>query len=164
MFRSKHPALAVITVHQRSCVGSKMVLFPLLGSTGTPFQKQPRTSSKASSICFGRIIPVKRPSHIRFFPPKHEDVPRRHLTLVSNTVQFVTSVKDSTILCWCVHTTCTVSVPSGLAYRTQVLVLAAECGFESRPWHLCPWARHLTIIASLHPGVKWVPVRAELVD
>ena len=49
-------------------------------------------------------------------------------------------------------------------YRTQVLVLAAECGFESRPWHLCPWARHLTIIASLHPGVKWVPVRAELVD
>ena len=54
--------------------------------------------------------------------------------------------------------------PSGLAYWTQVLVLAAECGFESRPWHLCPWARHLIIIASLHPGVKWVPVRAELVD
>ena len=49
-------------------------------------------------------------------------------------------------------------------YRTQVLVLATECGFESRPWHLCPWARHLIIIASLHPGVKWVPVRAELVD
>ena len=42
-----------------------------------------------------------------------------------------------------------VSWPSGLAYRTQVLVLAAECGFESRPWHLCPWARHLIIIASL---------------
>ena len=57
-----------------------------------------------------------------------------------------------------------VSWPSGLAYRTQVLVLAAECGFKSRPWHLCPWARHLIIIASLHPGVKWVPVRAELVD
>ena len=57
-----------------------------------------------------------------------------------------------------------VSWPGGLAYRTQVLVLAAECGFESRPWHLCPWARHLIIIASLHPGVKWVPVRAELVD
>ena len=53
---------------------------------------------------------------------------------------------------------CGVSWPSGLAYRTQVLVLAAECGFESRPWHLCPWARHLIIIASLHPGVKWVPV------
>ena len=52
-----------------------------------------------------------------------------------------------------------VSWPSGLAYRTQVLVLAAECGFESRPWHLCLWARHLIIIASLHPGVKWVPVR-----
>ena len=62
----------------------------------------------------------------------------------------------------CVHMG--VSCPSGLAYRTQVLVLAAECGFESRPWHLCPWARHLIIIASLHPGVKWVPVRAELVD
>ena len=59
---------------------------------------------------------------------------------------------------------CGVSWPSGLAYRTQVLVLAAECGFESRPWHLCPWARHLTVIASLQPGVKWVPVRAELVD
>ena len=57
-----------------------------------------------------------------------------------------------------------VSWPSGLAYRTQVLVLAAECGFESRPWQLCPWARHLIIIASLHPGVKWVPVRAEFVD
>ena len=26
-----------------------------------------------------------------------------------------------------------VSWPSGLAYRTRVLVLAAECGFESRP-------------------------------
>ena len=26
-----------------------------------------------------------------------------------------------------------VSWPSGLAYRTQVLVLATECGFESRP-------------------------------
>ena len=26
-----------------------------------------------------------------------------------------------------------VSWPSGLAYRTQVLVVAAECGFESRP-------------------------------
>ena len=26
-----------------------------------------------------------------------------------------------------------VSWPSGLAYRTHVLVLAAECGFESRP-------------------------------
>ena len=74
--------------------------------------------------------------------------------------------------CTCVHVTPIVpqshengvSWPSGLAYRTQVLVLAAECGFESRPWHLCPWARHLIIIASLHPGVKWVPVRAELVD
>ena len=31
---------------------------------------------------------------------------------------------------------------------------SAECGFESRSWHLCSWARHLTIIASLHPGVN----------
>ena len=31
---------------------------------------------------------------------------------------------------------------------------SAECGFESRSWHLCPWARHLTMIASLHPGVN----------
>ena len=29
-----------------------------------------------------------------------------------------------------------------------------ECGFESRSWHLCPWARYFTIIASLHPGEK----------
>ena len=29
--------------------------------------------------------------------------------------------------------TCGVSWPSGLAYRTQVLVLATECGFESQP-------------------------------
>ena len=36
-----------------------------------------------------------------------------------------------------------VSWPSGLAYRTQVLVLAAECGFESRPWHLCPMSKTL---------------------
>ena len=60
-----------------------------------------------------------------------------------------------------IRSECGVSWPSGLAYRTQVLVLATECGFESRPWHLCPWARHLIIIASLHPGVKWVPVRAD---
>ena len=31
---------------------------------------------------------------------------------------------------------------------------SAVCGFESRSWHLYPWARHLTIIASLHPGVN----------
>ena len=39
---------------------------------------------------------------------------------------------------------------------------SAECGFESRSWHLCPWARHFTIIASLHPGVNgylWVQRR-----
>ena len=35
-------------------------------------------------------------------------------------------------------------------------LLVSECGFESRPrpWCLCPWARHFTIIASLHPGVN----------
>ena len=41
------------------------------------------------------------------------------------------------------------SWPSGLAHWTQVLVLS-ECGFESRPGQLrclCPWPRHLTIIA-----------------
>ena len=40
--------------------------------------------------------------------------------------------------------------PSGLVHWTQVLALS-ECGFESRPGglrRLCPWARHLTIIAS----------------
>ena len=31
---------------------------------------------------------------------------------------------------------------------------SAECGFESRSWYLCPWARHITILAFLHPGVK----------
>ncbi len=34
---------------------------------------------------------------------------------------------------WTLHPHSGVSWPSGLAYRTQVLVLAAECGFESRP-------------------------------
>ena len=46
--------------------------------------------------------------------------------------------------------------PSGLAHRTCVLTAeSSECGFESwlQPWHLCPWARHFTVIASLHPGV-----------
>ena len=40
--------------------------------------------------------------------------------------------------------------PSGLMHWTQVLVLS-ECEFESWPGRsqrLCPWARHLTIIAS----------------
>ena len=54
-----------------------------------------------------------------------------------------------------------VSWPSGLVHWTQVLVLS-ECGFESRPGrslHLCPAARHLTIIASSFGwDVKlWVP-------
>ena len=43
-----------------------------------------------------------------------------------------------------------VTWPSGLVHWTQVLVLS-ECGFESRRGRsrpLCPWARHLTIIAS----------------
>ena len=39
------------------------------------------------------------------------------------------------------------SWPSGPVHWTQVLVLS-ECGFESRSQRLCPWARHLTIIAS----------------
>ena len=39
--------------------------------------------------------------------------------------------------------------PSGLIYQTQALVLlTADCVFESQSWHLCPWARHLIIIAS----------------
>ena len=42
-------------------------------------------------------------------------------------------------------------------------------GVSNRMWVRIPAvtlvsARHLIIIASLHPGVKWVPVRAELVD
>ena len=46
---------------------------------------------------------------------------------------------------------------SGLVHRT--------CGFESwrRPWCLCPWARHLTIIASLQPRVYMGPLRVEMV-
>ena len=47
-----------------------------------------------------------------------------------------------------------VSLPSGLEYQIQLLVVkSSECGFESRSWHVCPWARYFTIIASLHPGV-----------
>ena len=43
-----------------------------------------------------------------------------------------------------------VSWPSGLVHWTHVLALS-ECGFKSQPGRsrrLCPWARHLTIIAS----------------
>ena len=48
-----------------------------------------------------------------------------------------------------------VSWLSGLAHLTYVLMAESlECGFESqpRPWYLCPWARHFTVIASLYPG------------
>ena len=44
----------------------------------------------------------------------------------------------------------TILNPGGLVHWTQVLMLS-ECGFESQPGRsrcLCPWARHLTIIAS----------------
>ena len=47
--------------------------------------------------------------------------------------------------------------PSGLVHQICVLMAElSECGFESwpRPWCLCPWARHFTIIASLHPGAN----------
>ena len=42
-------------------------------------------------------------------------------------------------------------------HRICVLMAeASECRFESWlwPWCLCPWVRHFTIIASLHPGVN----------
>ena len=48
-----------------------------------------------------------------------------------------------------------VSWPRGLVHRICVLMAeSSECEFESwlRPWCLCPWARHFTIIASLHQG------------
>ena len=54
-----------------------------------------------------------------------------------------------------------VSWPSGLVRRICVLMAeSSECEFESwlQPWYLCPWARHFTIIASLHPeenGYLW---------
>ena len=46
---------------------------------------------------------------------------------------------------------------SGLVHRICVLMAeSSECGFESwlRPRYVCPWARHITMIASLHPGVN----------
>ena len=52
---------------------------------------------------------------------------------------------------------CGVARSSGLVHRICVLMAeSSECGFESwlQPWCLCPWARHITIIASLHPGVN----------
>ena len=37
---------------------------------------------------------------------------------------------------------------SWVEHRVQVLVIkSSECGFESRSWHLCNWARCVTIIA-----------------
>ena len=50
-----------------------------------------------------------------------------------------------------------VSWPSGSVHRICVLMAeSSECGFKSwlQPWYLCPWARHFTIIASLHPAVN----------
>ena len=45
--------------------------------------------------------------------------------------------------------------PSGLVHWICVLMAeSSECGFELRPWCLCPWARQFTIIASLNPGVN----------
>ena len=31
---------------------------------------------------------------------------------------------------------------------------SSGCGVESRSWNLCPWAKHLTINTSHHPGVN----------
>ena len=47
---------------------------------------------------------------------------------------------------------------SSLVHWIRVLMAeSSECGFESwlRPWCLCPWTRHFTIVASLHPGYLW---------
>ena len=38
------------------------------------------------------------------------------------------------------------------------MVKSPECGFDSRPWHLCPWARLFTQGYTC----KWVPVRVEV--
>ena len=77
------------------------------------------------------------------------------------------------------HTTYMLNLSCSECFNVECHGRAVECigcvfwwlsrqnpGFESRlrPWCLCPWwAGHFAIIASLHPGVKWVPVRAELV-
>ena len=50
-----------------------------------------------------------------------------------------------------------VTRPSGWVHCICVLMAeSSQCGFEPRPryLHVCPWARHFTVIASLHPGVK----------
>ena len=50
-----------------------------------------------------------------------------------------------------------VSWPSGLVHWICVLMAeSSECGFEPwpLPWLHTHWARHFTIIASLHPGVN----------
>ena len=103
------------------------------------------------------LLDIVLPSFLRIYKPGRNLSPDETMVKFNGRIGFKQYMPRKAAKCG-------VSWPSGLAYRTQVLVLAAECGFESRPWHLCPWARHLTIIASLHPGVKWVHVRAELVD
>ena len=40
---------------------------------------------------------------------------------------------------------------------------SAECGFESRSSHLCPWVKTLNYNFSSPPRGKWVPVRPEMV-
>ena len=50
--------------------------------------------------------------------------------------------------------------PSGLAYQTQVLVLAAECGFESRPWHLVSLSKTLNHNCFCEGRVGWLALYA----
>ena len=47
-------------------------------------------------------------------------------------------------------------------YSSSCVSVLQSAGSESQSWHLCPWARHLTISLS-PPRGKWVPARAEMV-
>ena len=96
------------------------------------------------------------------------------ITVVKNCLSNgVSSILDWILLCKCTSCRSRTSFenwpvvpddvecpwPSCLVHQTQVLA-ASECGFQSQPgWsrRLCPWARHLTIIASSFEWDRKVP-------
>ncbi len=82
------------------------------------------------------------------------DVMVVYLTGSGTTEKNKSSQKVNTNFHRFTHNLCGESWPSSVLHWTEVLMVeSSECGFESWSWHLCAWARHLTIIASLNPGV-----------
>ena len=96
--------------------------------------------------CTGNVAPCRSPN----LPYSETHCPRAG----KNPEQWILRNLESTVL----------QELQGLEHHIQVLVVRSlECGFESRSWHLCLWARCFTLSASLSPRGKWVPERADMV-